>query len=554
MTIVYPISEFKPQAINLRQYQRETVNAAVPALKAGKAALLVLPTGSGKSLIAADVVRRAHLASMRSLVIAPSQELVQQDADAVGLITARSVVPSIACAGLGMIDLTGSVVIGTPQTVARRLDQLGHIDFLAVDEAHRLGRRSSGQLRTIVETLRARNPKLMLLGLTATPFRTDTGLLIEGDDAIFQTVAYEVLYHDLVAAGFLAPLVGPQTAIERLGVAGLRIVNGDYSAADLTRFDDVALNERIVDQIVQHGADRRSWLVFAVGVRHAKNLAKALRQRDIDARILTGQTQKQERADLVTEFKAGRIRCLVGVDVFSVGFDARAVDLIAVVRPTCSPVWHVQSAGRGTRIAPDKRDCLILDFAGNFARLGPIDAPHIRARGERHRTDSDTPLSRNCPNCRAIVASTAITCPICNTSLISNSRPTTALSIQAASHEIVTGTEIFPVLGMTYVVHRKAGRPDSLRINYKIAGYQFTQVSEWMVSWFHSPGSAKGKLAREKWLSRLRPGAPRVVPPDAETAAVIAPRWLRSPSHVRLRRDGTFTQVFPIFAEAEVAA
>ena len=152
-----------------------------------------------------------------------------------------------------------------------------------------------------------------------------------------------------MADGYLAPLTGPRDAIERLNVTGLRIVGGDYSASDLARFDRGDLTDRITDEIVAHGAERKCWLVFAVSIKHAEHLAEALVKRGIDARLLTGQTPKDERKDLVADFKAGRVRCLVGCDVFSTGFDAPAVDLIAIVRPTCSAVWHVQSAGRGTR-------------------------------------------------------------------------------------------------------------------------------------------------------------------------------------------------------------
>jgi DNA repair protein RadD len=423
-----------PEPIEWRPYQRRATNAAVLALKAGAAALLELPTGSGKSFNAAEAARRAHDAGLRTLIIAPTRELVQQDAAALAKVTANTVTPSIACAGLGAVDVDGAVVIGTPQTVVRRLEQLGRIDLLVVDEAHRLGREASGQIHTILAELRRRNPKLMLLGLTATPFRLDSGRLTEGKDRLFEVVAWKAEYLDLVAEKYLAPLVGPRDAIERLSVAGLRIVGGDYSARDLERFDRGPITERIADQIVAHGVDRKSWLVFAVSIKHAEHLAEALGRRAIGARLLTGQTPSVERKDLVADFKAGMVKCLVGCDVFSTGFDAPAVDLIAICRPTCSPVWHVQSSGRGTRIAPGKTDCLILDFAGNFSRLGPIDAPYIRAKGERARSDDDAALTRDCPHCAAIIAARSKTCPICNTSLMIEQKPrrTDALAVRAA--------------------------------------------------------------------------------------------------------------------------
>lgn len=536
---------------SLRPYQRLAVNAAVVALKADKAALLSLPTGSGKSRIAADAARRAHVAGMRTLVLAPSRELVQQDAAAVMNVTGNTVMPSLACAGLGPVDVDGAVVVATPQTLARRLEQLGHIDLLAIDEAHRLGRKASGQIHKILTELRRRNPKLMLLGLTATPFRLDSGRLIEGEDRLFEEVTYEVKYLDLVAAKFLAPLVGPRNAIERLDVAGLRIVGGDYSQSDLARFDSGGLNDRIADQIVEQGIKRRSWLVFAVSIDHAEHLAAALVGRGIDARLLTGRTPSTERKDLVADYKAGKVRCLVGCDVFSTGFDAPAVDLIAIVRPTCSPVWHVQSSGRGTRIAPDKADCLILDFAGNFSRLGPIDAPHVRAKGERTRTDDDAPLTKTCPRCDSIIDVGSTTCPICEAELGAKPRNTDKLSTLAAGHAVIIGAaQVLPVCGVAYTLHYKLDRPASLQIRYQVDGYRFRTVSEWLCCWH--PGIT-GQQARQEWRRRLRPGAPHQIPVDAAEAAAVASMRLQQPPHVRITRQGDFIHAAPLFTEKAFA-
>jgi len=531
--------------VEWRPYQWRAVNAAVLALKAGQAPLLVLPTGSGKSLIIADATRRALAKAMGTVIIAPSRELVRQDADAVELVT--GVTPSLACAGLGPIKIGGPVVIGTPQTLARRLKQLGHVDLLAVDEAHRLGRKASGQIHTIVSTLRAANPTLMLLGATATPFRLDSGRLIEGTDRVFNAVAFDISYLELVDQKYLSPLVGPRDAIERLDVAGLRLVGGDYAAADLARFDRIDLTGRIADQIVAHGVDRKSWLVFAVSVKHAEHLAEALIDRGIDARLLTGRTARDERKDLVAHFKAGHVRCLVGCDVFSTGFDAPAVDLIAVVRPTCSPVWHVQSAGRGTRPAPGKTDCLILDFAGNFSRLGPIDAPHVRAKGERTRNNDDAPLTRCCPHCAGIIAARATSCAICRASLIETRKPrrAAALSIRAARHAVITGSGLLPVRGVIYTVHRKPGRPDSLRLQYRITGFHFPTVSEWLTCWHQG---LAGSQARAEWRRRLHPGVSHQVPRDAVEAVAVASSRLRQPAHVRIARQGEFIHATPFFA------
>ena len=540
-----------PPAIVWRPYQRNAVNAAVIALKAGKAALLVLPTGSGKSLLAADTVARGYTAGLRSLIVCPTRELVTQDADAVARILRAGMRVTIACAGLGEIDLSGDVVIGTPQTLVRRLERLGRVDILVVDEAHRLGRKASGQIFRILSTLRERNPALMVLGLTATGFRHDSGRLTEGPDAVFDEIAYAVDYLELVAAGYLAPLVGPKSKLTaRMRVKGLRLVAGDYAAADLARFDRADLTAAIADEIVAHGAERRSWLVFAVSVAHAKHLAAALRQRGVDARVLVGSTPKAERADLVAAFKAGKVRCLVGCDVFSTGFDAPAVDLIAIARPTASPVWHVQSAGRGTRLADGKRNCLVLDFAGNFQRLGPIDSPRVRAKGQRAADDDDEPASRECERCASIIAKRARSCSVCGAVLVEpKPRRFDHLTPRAAGHSTIMGRGVFPVLNVSYARHEKPGRPDSLRITYRLRGFTYRTKSEFLCCWH--PGRA-GEQARAEWLSRLRAGAPYMVPPDAASAAAVAGERLVMPERVRIPDVDAFP--VPLFARERVAS
>jgi DNA repair protein RadD len=261
--------------------------------------------------------------------------------------------------------------------------------------------------------------------------------------------------------------------------------------------------------------------------------------------LLTGGTPSAERKDLVAAFKAGRVRCLVGCDVFSTGFDAPAVDLIAIVRPTASPVWHVQSAGRGTRRAPGKNDCLILDFAGNFSRLGPIDAPHVRAKGERTRNNDDAPLTRSCPSCDGIIAARSRSCPLCNTSLETKARRT-ELSTCAAGHAIIIGSGVFPVYGVHYTAHHKSGRPDSVRLQYRIGGFSFPTISEWLTCWH---GGHAGAQARHEWRRRLKPGASYQIPRDAAQAVVVAPSWLQPPSHVRITRRGEFMQAIPLFVD-----
>ncbi len=220
-------------------------------------------------------------------------------------VAGNALTPSIACAGLGPVDVDRRVVIGTPQTLVRRLDQLGRVDLLIIDEAHRLGRKASGQIHTIVDHATRAQSQADAARADRNAVSARSGRLTEGDDRIFETVAFEIGYLELVEQEYLAPLIGPRDAIERLDVAGLRIVGGDYSASDLARFDRSELTERIADQIVAHGAERKAWLVFAVGIDHAEHLAEALVKRGIDARLLTGMTPSKRAQGPRRRFQGG---------------------------------------------------------------------------------------------------------------------------------------------------------------------------------------------------------------------------------------------------------
>lgn len=540
-------------AVVLRDYQQAAVDAVRRELTASCSALAVLPTGSGKSLVAAAVVEPVAAWTGRALILAPSQELVEQDAAAVRAFAPHLKV-TLACAGLGPVDMSGSVVIGTPQTVVNR-ELLGDIEIVAIDEVHRVPVDPGSQLRTIIAAARDINPGVKLVGLTATPFRLDAGRLDEGDDRLFDRVAYDVDLIGLVKRGYLAPLVGPVsgTKLTKLDISGLGIRGGDFSDEEMqARFNRADVNEAIAADIVRLGEDRKSWLVFATGVAHAEALAEELRALGVSAEAVVGSTPKDERARLIAAFKAGELRCLVNCAVLTTGFDAPGVDLIAFARPTVSTSLHVQMAGRGTRIAPAKKNCLILDFAGNFARLGPINAPRTREKGERAATTAGLVLAKVCPECSALIAARSIRCEVCDADLAAKVVRDAGLSSAAdrtvvpmAMDAGVAGSGALPagvvaVHEIEYQVHRKLGSAPSLRVGYRLASGRC--VSEWIVAWH---GGYAGQKGAAEWRRRLKPNAPFALPADAVEAAQVAPDRLVAPAFIKVDVVNGFDRVTP---------
>ena len=260
------------------------------------------------------------------------------------------------------------------QSIARRIKDLGAFDLVIVDEAHTIPRSSDTLYGKLFAGLREMNPHVRVIGLTATPYRLDSGRLDQGEDALFGGIAYDIPIGMLVERGHLAPLISKRPGMV-FDLKGLHTRMGDYIEKELSdRFATDEITRAAVAEIVTLGADRRAWIAFCISVEHAHAVAAEMRKHGITTETVTGATPKDARARILRDYKAGRIRALTSVGVLTTGFDAPATDLLAFLRPTKSTGLYIQMAGRGMRPSPGKENCLVLDFAGNVARHGPVDA------------------------------------------------------------------------------------------------------------------------------------------------------------------------------------
>lgn len=372
--------------MTLRPYQRRAVDAVETAVRDRAHPVAVLPTGSGKSLILAELARRAVARGQRVAVVTHRRELLAQDRAAIERLAPELEVGTVS-AGLALDEPGRPVTFWGVATAHRRRDRLDPVDLVIVDEAHLVPREADTMYGAVLAALGGQR-----VGLTATPYRLDSGLLYEGDGALFDSVAIQVPARELVAQGWLAPLRAHLSAAE-LDLRGVRSRAGDFVTGDLegVATTQTAL-EATVRAILSAGARRRSWLVFAVSVAHVTALAASLHEAGVAAAAVTGQTPVAERDALIEQFRSGELRALVNCEVLTTGFDAPGVDLLALVRPTTSRALHVQMLGRGMRIAEGKDDCLVLDLAGNVGRHGLGDeiveiAVDERAATQRVATD-----------------------------------------------------------------------------------------------------------------------------------------------------------------------
>jgi DNA repair protein RadD len=516
----------------LRQYQRAAVDAIPAYFERHKGhPLVIVPTAGGKSLIAAafiqDVLRQWP--DTRILIVTHVRELIRQNYDE--LLRLWPAAPAgIYSAGLNRRDTQAQILLCGIQSVHRRAYDIQRCDLLLIDEAHLVPRSGTTMYRKFIDDLATINSWLKIVGLTATPYRLDSGLLHEGDDALFTHVAYEISVATLIKEGWLSPLIGKRTATQ-LDVSGVGTRGGEFIAGELERaVDHDPITRAAIDEIVKYGADRHAWLLFCAGVDHARHVRDEVRTRGFSCESIDHKTAKDERDHIIAAFKRGEIRALASMNVLTTGFNATAVDLIAMLRPTKSAGLYVQMAGRGTRLASGKTDCLVLDFAGNIMRHGPIDCvqPHRPGNGN----GGEAP-AKVCPECDSIIAAAALECPDCGYVF-----PPREIKIVAQASELEIISNRIPeqwldVSNVAYQRHEKPGKPPSLRVDYYCG---LNRHSEWVC--LQHEGYPRQK-AVEWWRSRT--GGPVV--PGTVAEALQRMHELRPPKAIRVRPVGHYTQV-----------
>lgn len=400
--------------MKLRDYQQRALNDLYTWFRKNHTGnpCMVLPTGAGKSVIIAEFCRQALQSwpETRILMLTNTRELVSQNAQRM-----RAVWPNaplgIYSAGLNRRELGEPITFASVQSVARRAQALGHVDIMMVDECHAINHTSTGQYRQLIAELTAINPYIRIVGLTATPFRLGHGFINDGEDSIFQDLLYSVTITELLAQGHLAHLRSKHTATE-YDTTGVRKSGGDFVVSELEKLVDTSeYNHAVVEEMIARASGRKAWLIFCVGVSHAQNIADLLNERGVKTACVSGQTPSAQRKQILEDFAAGRLQALSNVGVLSVGYDNPKIDMLAMLRPSESTGLYCQMAGRGLRTHPEKTDCLVLDFAGNVGKHGPITNPKP-PKGKSGKDGGDAP-TKVCPKCEEVLAANAAICTAC---------------------------------------------------------------------------------------------------------------------------------------------
>ncbi len=366
-------------AFVLRDYQQQAVSAVVHYFRRlSEPAVLVLPTGAGKSLVIAELAR---LARGKVLVLTHVKELVAQN---LAKYQSYGLTGGVYAAGLGLKQNTQQVIFASIQSVARNLGDFDSaFSLLIIDECHRVPLTADSSYRKVISHLQQHNAGVKILGLTATPYRLGQGFIyqfhyqgaVRGDqDCFFRWCIFELPIRTLLQRGYLTEPKRLDCALLSYDFSGLKPAsNGQFREPELNQVINhhKRVTPQIIAQVQQYAATRKGVMIFAATSRHATEILSYLPPGD--SALILSATPASERAALLEQFQAQQLKYLVNVAVLTTGFDAPHVDLIAILRPTESLSLYQQIVGRGLRLSPGKTDCLVLDYAGNLYDIFSAD-------------------------------------------------------------------------------------------------------------------------------------------------------------------------------------
>lgn len=396
--------------IQLRQYQDDCGVALMKDIENTGNPILQLPTGSGKSLIIADIARRCkeRWGGIKVLVLTHRAKLVEQDADKFRKL---GIEPSVYCAELKRKEV-GQFTLGTILSVCRHADLFKDFHLVIVDEVQMINNENEGSYRKFLAQL----PKAKIIGLSATPFRLKGGACY-GPGRLFNRITYKIGFSDLVNQGYLtSPVNYDANADDKFD--DMRITAGDYNKDDMNRHFNRIVAKSCAD-LVKRMANRHYVLVFACSIVHAEAIVKCLTEMGEKAKVYHSELSLDEDKLVINQFENRQFKYLVSIDKLGVGFDAPFVDGLGLMRPTMSRALAIQQLGRGSRLYEGKENFLVADYAGNIRRhnlLDPdaYDVPWEKISQTKRKKsggggggggdgtpDEDTP-SKVCPNCQKI--------------------------------------------------------------------------------------------------------------------------------------------------------
>lgn len=556
-----------------RSYQTEAVSAIWNYFRTNAGnPVVAMPTGTGKSVVIARFLQSVFHAfpGQRIMMLTHVKELIAQNYEKLNAVWEFAPC-GIYSAGLNKKEHGRPITFAGIASVAKKWALFGHIDLVLIDEAHLVSPTDATMYQTFLRGLMSINPHLKVIGFTATPWRLGHGRItdpvvreVKGEQveepSIFTDICFDITgmeaFNRLIAEGFLCPLV-PKRTQTKLSVDGVHMRGGEFIEKELqTAVDKEELTAAALREAMELGHDRRKWLIFAAGTEHADHIADMLNMMGVPCGSV--HSKREGRDQTIKDFKAGKLRAVVNNNVLTTGFDDPEIDMIVCLRPTASAVLWVQMLGRGTRPlyapgydlndiggrlaaieAAGKKNCLVLDYAANTSRLGPINDPVVPRR--KGQGGGDAPV-KVCPVCDNYVHASLRWCngvmpsgDVCKHEFEFE----TKLKQSASSQDLIKGdmpvVEVFKVDHITVAKHEKLGAPPMMKVSY-YCGYQM--FNEY-VCVEHT--NFAGRKAKQWWAQRTADPMPSTTEQALEVADQLKPA-----THLRVWINKKYPEILAV--------
>ena len=494
-----------------RDYQQYAINSFFDYYRKGNTGnpIIAMPTGTGKSLVIAFILAEIFKMApdIRVMSLTHVEELISQNYEA--LLSIWSQAPAgIYSSGLKRNDTANNIIFGGIQSVYKKPSLFGKVSLIIVDECHLISGKTGSMYDTFIKSLQAVNPNMKVLGLSATPYRVKKGLLIE-EGSLFTDICCDltdlVNFNHLIDQGYLCKLIPRSTSLE-LDVSRVGDVGGEYNQKELQ--ETVAtedLTYQAACETVTLASNRKCWLAFTTGIQHTYITKEIFDHFGITNQVIHSDNKKYKmkgnREKILRDYKHGEFQALINADMLTTGFNNPAIDMIVGLRPTKSAGLWVQMLGRGTRPNytkgfdlttkqgrldaiqySEKQNCLVLDFAGNTKRLGPINDPVIPQKpNKKRRSVSIGAPVKVCPNCQTYVAASAVECFHCAYLFPREIK----LNGESSTDELIRGIDAkqepeqqineYDVNHVVYNKWHKAGSVPTIKVSYYCGVHRFNE-------------------------------------------------------------------------------
>lgn len=388
--------------MKLRDYQLDIILKTRKSLAAVRRALIQAPTGAGKTALCVHMMKTAAERGKRAFFLVHQNELLSQTSKA---LWKQKLEHGMIASGRRISKLP--VQVASVQTLVNRLDKYEAPDLIIIDEAHRS---TAESYRKVVEAY----PKAVLVGLSATPQRTDGKPLGDMYDTIVKGPSIRWLQQE----GFLCDYVlfAPSVGIE---TSDIKTTAGDFNKGQLEKAAD---KPTITGDAVSHYkklAYGKRAVVMCVTVKHAQHVADSYNEAGIPAASIEGSMTTEQRNKVLQDFESGVIKVITNVQLLVEGVDIPAIEVVQWLRPTQSLIVYMQGNGRGLRPHAEKEHLIILDHVGNALRHGlPCETREWSLEGEqkgkRKKQDDEPDINvSQCGECFAVFKSGVDACPMC---------------------------------------------------------------------------------------------------------------------------------------------